>query len=74
MGLNGLFCGEGWDWNLEAPGMEEGRIKAGATSSMSSSGGSESAEESESSSMRACWAMIGVVRVVEGSGKGRRGS
>ncbi len=42
--------------------MLEGRIRAGAISSMSSSGGSESeAEESESSSIRAWWAILEVV-------------
>jgi len=43
-------------------GMLEGRIRAGAISSMSSSGGSESeVEESESSSIRAWWAIHEVV-------------
>ena len=49
--------------------MLAGRIRASAISSMSSSGGSESVEESESSSMRACWAIMdaggqSMVRVV----------
>ena len=61
MELTGRFCCGGGcccargGWSEFGGGILEGRIRA---SSMSSSGGLDEPSESESSSIRACWAII----------------